>query len=285
MFARMFQIENTRLFKNRLFWAEAAILVGFLMFFFGGMFAISQLMPNEGLEEQIASSIYWPGSLINAVGIAAAGGIGGLLIIVLSSVVVAQGYSHRTFSVWLSRGTPRAVVLLAQFAALALAAVLIVLIAALVGALISGLLTLAVHGSLPLDAVNFGQLGLSVLRTAYTLLPYVTLTMLFAVLVRSAAAALGIGIGYTLIVEGLLVQLLALVGETGGHIVKFLPSMLAQSVNSLNMSTVQLEVTLNGQSAQIPMLEPGLAAVGIAAYTLLFLGLAVWKFRRQDLTA
>lgn len=37
-----------------------------------------------------------------------------------------------------------------------------------------------------------------------------------------------------------------------------------------------------GSGPQLP--DPGWAAVGIAFYTLAFFGLAVWAFRRQDLT-
>lgn len=287
MFARMFQIENTKLFKSRLFWVELALLTAFVVLLFAGLFAIGQFMPNEGLEEH-GATVYWPTSLPNAVGFASGGGLGGLLIMVLTSVIVAQGYSHRTFSLWLGRGTPRMVVVLAQFAALALAATLFVVVATLVGGFVSALITLAMEGSLALGAVDYVQLGLSILRTAYTLLPYVALTMLFAVLTRSAAGALGLGVGYALLVESVLMQLLMLVGEFGGKIARFLPAMLARSVDTLNSAIVpgqDAAVVVNAPMSQVPIFDPAAAAIGIALYTLVFIGLAVWKFRRQDLTA
>lgn len=284
MFARMFQIENTKLFKSRLFWVELVILMGFVVLFFGGMFALSQVLPDEALETQLASTIYWPASLNTAMGLASSGGLGGLLIMVLTSVLVAQGYGHRTFSLWLGRGMPRPVALLAQFAALTLAAALLVATATVVGGLASALVTLAGEGSLSFDAVNYAQLGLSILRTAFTLLPYVALTMLFAVLTRSAAGTLGLSVGYSLLIESVLTQILLFTGEVGQAVVKFVPAVLAQSVNSLNGGTL-VTVTVNGQSPQMPMLDPTPAAIGLALYTLVFLGLAVWQFRRQDLTA
>ncbi len=284
MFARMVQIENTKLFKSRLFWVELAILAGLVVLLFGGMFALSQVLPDEALEAQVAAAMYWPASLNTAMGLASSGGLGGLLIMVLASVLVAHGYSHRTFSLWLGRGMPRPVVLLAQFAVLALAAALLVATATVVGGLVSVLITLGAEGSLTFDAVNYVQLGLSILRTTFTLLPYVAMTMLFAVLTRSAAGTLGLSVGYALLIESVLTQVLLFAGETGRAVVKFVPATLAASVNSLNNSTL-VTVTVNGQAPQIPMLDPVPAAIGLALYTLVFLGLAVWQFRRQDLTA
>jgi ABC-type transport system involved in multi-copper enzyme maturation permease subunit len=71
------------------------------------------------------------------------------------------------------------------------------------------------------------------------------------------------------LVEDVLLQLLGLAGGTWAKIGQYLPAGLGNSLASTN---------------QIDGVSMATAVIGIALYTVLFVGLAVLAFRRQDLT-
>ncbi len=119
------------------------------------------------------------------------------------------------------------------------------------------------------------------LRGAYALMPYAALTMLLAVLTRSMAGALGGGIAVALLGEAIVGQVLGLVGEGGQRIAQFLPSMMGRSLGNLGNAMVS---GYTAPPAEMILLSPGAAAVGLAVYTVVLLALALVIFRRQDLS-
>ena len=125
------------------------------------------------------------------------------------------------------------------------------------------------------------QLALSVLGTAYTLLPYIGLTFLVAILTRSTAAAIAAGLAYALVVEYLAAQLLGLAGGLWAGIARHLPGSLAAALLQTNQRLVEIDLG-SGVEAGLP--DPWAAAGGIALYTIAFVGLSLWAFRRQNLT-
>jgi hypothetical protein len=135
--------------------------------------------------------------------------------------------------------------------------------------LTTAVFTQNLQGSLPFADVDWWQVAWRILRTAYTLLPYAALTFLLAVASRSTVVAVGVSLAYTLLVEDVLIQLLGLVGGTWAKMGQYLPAGLGSSLASIN---------------QAEGVNMATAVTGIALYTLLFVGLAVLAFRRQDLT-
>jgi hypothetical protein len=93
--------------------------------------------------------------------------------------------------------------------------------------------------------------------------------------------AIGGGLAYSLLLEGLFIQLLALVGGKLADVGLYLPAGLARSLLESNAG---LTVEVGGATAPLATgLAPEVAAIGIALYTLLFMGLAMLAFQRQDL--
>ena len=288
MFWNTLRNENTKLLKRSLLWIELALFAGLVLL--AQLVFYLVLQNNLGGEAalpdaqaQLRHMVTWPGALLNVLGFASGNAIGGLLLIILTGAVTAQEYSWRTLHLWLSRGVPRPVLLGARFAGLLLPALLITLTPLLVGGLLSAFFTLQLDGALPLDQVSFIQLGLSLLRTAYTLLPYAALAFLLAVATRSVVVAVGGGLAFALLVEGILIQVLALLGGSLAQIGRYLPAGLSNGLLSLNRAVV-VTLEVNGRQAQLSSLEPLPAAIGIALWTLLFVTLAFSIFRRQDLT-
>lgn len=281
MFWPMTKNELVKMFKRNLLWIELGLLAAVLALFYGALLLATQVAPDQAAAAALRETVVWPGALPGALSLVGGGGLGGLLIIVLASVAVTQGYTARTFALWLSQGTPRAVVLVARFLALMVGALLIVAVGLLAGAVVSGLITLALTGGLPLASLNWGQVALSVLRGAYALMPYAALTVLLAVLTRSMAGALGGGIAVAMLGEAIFGQVLGLVGEGGQRIAQFLPSLMGRSLGNLSSAMVE---GFAAPLAEPILLPPGAAALGLAAYTLVFMALALLVFRRQDLS-
>lgn len=286
MLANAFRMEVTKVFRRRMTWVLVAILVllvagVYLLIYAVAKDALSDPAVSAGTVEEVHGMLCWPGALSSLLGLTGGAGLGGLMLVVLVGAMTAQEYTWRTTHLWLSRGLPRSAFLLAKYATLVVAALLIVLTAVLVASPLTAWFTQQLTGSLNLVDLNLAEMGLSILRTAYTILPYIGLTFLVAILTRSTAAAIGVGLAYTLLVENILVQLLGLAGGMWADVARYAPASLAAALMQTNQRLVEVDLG-SGVNAGLP--SPWAAAGGIALYAVVFLGLSLWAFRRQNLT-
>lgn len=288
MLKATWQLELPKLFKRRMTWVLALSLAVLLVTLDLGMYlmlrnpAALEGRP-EGMEEMMWASLCWPTAFSDLLETAAGNNLGGLLLVILAGAVVAQEYSWRTVNLWLGHGLPRPVFLGAKFVALALACLLLTLVPVLVGVPLTAWFT-AQHSAPPgLADLPLAALLLGTLRTAYTLLPYAALTLMVAVLARSTVAAIGVGLAYALLVEQMAADLLRMAGGLWADLTLYLPGGLARALMRLNREAFGLELGVYG-GRDVETLGPSAAALGIALYTAVFLGMALWTFRRQDLT-
>lgn len=278
MFWNILRMESDKVFRRRLPWIGLVIalipmVILFLVYF------------NVDNSASGARYWVWPGGLTSALAVAngfsPGYGYAAYLLAVVAGMVTAQEYSWRTMQLWLSHGVPRSLLLLAKFA-LALATVLLVVLAfTLVGALVSIILANLPHGSTNTDALDVGALLLSYLRTCYGLLPYVSLTFLLVVVSRSAAVAISGVVLFMLAIELPLTGILSRLGNGYVQAAQFLPFGLAQTMNQQNYAAVHLSMPTLVSAGQT---NPAVAAIGIAVYTVVFCGIALWVFQRQNLT-
>jgi ABC-type transport system involved in multi-copper enzyme maturation permease subunit len=286
MFWNLFRIEQTKLLKRAMLWIEIGLLALLVVVFQLMLFVALRSTPAsaqfpEEVRAQLQEMVTWPLGLNTVLSFAGGNSLGGLLLVVLVGAITGQEYTWRTLHLWLSHGASRAGLLAAKFVALLLPMALIVLTPVLVGGLLTAYFTVTLNGALNPADVDFGQLALDIARTAYTLLPYAALAFLLAVVTRSTVAAIGGSLAYSMLIEGILMQILQFISGTIAKITIYLPAGLAVGV----MGGPAGQVSVNGQTAaSLVYLDPGPAALGIALYTILFVGLAMWAFRRQDLT-
>lgn len=284
MYWKVFSIENTKIYRRKLFWVEIALMALMVLVLQIAIDATVDASINGAAmtadeRTEIKQMITWPGALVNVLNLASGNALGGLLFVVLVGAITAQEYNWRTLNLWLSRGIPRSLMGAAKFTALLLPALLIVLAAMVTGGAITGLLSVQIDGSLHLDQVNLLQLLYSVIRTTYTLLPYGALAFLLAVASRSTVVAISVGLSYVLILESILMQLLGLFGETLRSMIQYMPAALGESLFVLNQA---IDMAASNPSAS--SVNPWIAALGIAVWTLLFLGISLFIIQRQDLT-
>jgi ABC-type transport system involved in multi-copper enzyme maturation permease subunit len=283
MLIKMLAVERKKLLEGRLFWGALAVLlaIGASVFFFmfttrnSGSFSV-----EERLEVTVA--VTWPQSLFGALLMVAQ--LGAPILLALVGALVAQEYGWRTVALWLSHGVPRATVLLARFlcvlgAVLAATAALFLVIAAM-----SAWFTILIYGALDVSSVNFWEALLGIMRTTYTLTPYIGLVFLGGVLTRSIVGAIGSGVLFVLIVEPVMIEIMGALGGSFLTLRMFLPDMLATSVFQLNTAIATVPFPTGMEDAP-ELLGAGPAAVLIALYTVVLLGCSIWIFRRQDLAA
>jgi ABC-type transport system involved in multi-copper enzyme maturation permease subunit len=288
MFWNTLSVENTKILKRRMLWIEIGILSVLIIVLYTIIYATVQTssavqMDSESRQEAL-SLIEWPGALLNSLGLSSGNSLGGLLLMVLIGAATAQEYTWRTMHLWLSRGLSRPVLMVAKYVAVLVPIILIVLTPLIVGGVLTGIFTLQIEKSLPFGQVNWWQLGMSALRTAYTLLPYAALTFMVAIVTRSAAAAIGVSVAYTLLVEGVASMVFTMLGGILRDIVVYLPGSLADGLLTLNATAIGGQEVFSGNgTGLINYLAPIPSAIGLALWTILFLGMAVWSFRRQDL--
>lgn len=289
MLGYLIQIEQTKMSRRLIFWVEMGLLCGFfLLYYVGGV--VTSLQPGVPLHSSIRPSLIpfvtWPRALIDILTLISGNNLGGIVLMVLVAAVVAQEYQWNTISLWLSRGTPRPWLLASRCAALLVAVLLLMVVPLMVGGAVTAALTMLIHGELELSAVNYGQLALGLARALIIALPYFAFTFMMATLTRSVAGGMGSGLGFTFVTEGVLPPLLQAVGA--GQAAMYLPGMLSKSLlqfNSAiaNASLAALPATDPGQASALA--APTVAAVGLVLYAVVFLGIAFYRFQRQDLSA
>ena len=284
MFWHLLSTENTQIYRRRLLWALlvlialVVLLIEIVLYatFENGLSGIA--MPAED-RLNLLQMITWPSALVNVLTLSSGNAFGGLFFVILVGAVTAQEYNWRSLHLWLSRGVPRPMLRSVKFVALITPALLLVLTALVAGGVITAMISVNINDTLHLAEMNFSQVVISTLRTVYTLLPYGAVTYFLAVLSRSTVVAISGGLVYILLLEDISMQMLGLLGDPLQRMIQYMPSTLADTLLSLNQSVIGGVGSFPAGSG-----SPLTATFGIAAWVLLFLGLSIWIFQRQDLS-
>jgi ABC-type transport system involved in multi-copper enzyme maturation permease subunit len=281
MYFNLLAAERTKIFKRSIVWVILASIAAIALI--GNVAQVLTMPENRTSPEALATiqQITWPEALAVLPRLGSGAGMGALLVIILVGTVAGQEYRWRSLHLWLSEGFSRRSLLAAKFLILILTAFLIVLTPLLIGGAHSLFLTPQFNGTLNLAQIDALQVVWNVLRGVYSLFPYIALTLLLAVATRSTVVPVAGGMAYLLIIEALVPQVLAMLGESWARIGLYLPQGLASVLTGINRTTASLDPQV---LSQLPY-SPAAAAAGIAAWTILYLGLALWIFRRQDLSS
>jgi len=291
MFWQMLSIEQTKISRRTMFWVELGLMALTVLALAGLFFGVRQAL-NAGVTEgsnwqiegitgpEAESMLTWPGGLL--VGFTAVYGIGTFLVIVLAGAGTAQEYGWRSFQLWLSRGVPRPLLMLAKFTAVCLTTLLLVIVAVSLGALLTAGFSQAFLDAIPFAEVVWGQVLLNGLLLTLGLLPYAALTLLLAVASRSTVVAIGGGLAFTTLLEPVLSQLAMLLGGRWAELVQYSPRALNGNLRSLTAEIAPSNpfISANASAAGI---ATETAVISLVLYTALFVSLALVIFQRQDL--
>jgi hypothetical protein len=129
---------------------------------------------------------------------------------------------HHTWQA--GRTTATAIGLGAKFTIALIPVLLTVLACLLAGGALTAILSPPLHGTIYADRVNYGELALDTLRTAYIILLYVALSFMLAVLTRSTAVTGSLI--FLLVIETVLNVALPILGKPSAQIAQYIPTNL-----------------------------------------------------------
>ncbi len=207
----------------------------------------------------------------------AVGALAVILLAILTASTIGMDYGVGALRPILVRGTGRWPYLASKFVTLGLLAFGALVVVGL-GAAVSSIVANAMLGPGAAPAMTqdtWGEVGLSLVKTWFSLFPYLALTGFVAILARSSAAGIAIGLAYYFM-EGLAVAILSALFDWFRNVAKF---MLGQNIAAFTEA-----FSLTGGQGGNPDITMLHAFLVLTAYMLGFGALAFWLFQRRDVT-
>ena len=286
----MIRLISAELFKLRkrsmtriLLW----VLLGMTVLFYLLLFAIVQAnvsLPNPSAAENMQNALGLPNAVPFALNVLSS--FGTVLAIILAASAIGSEYNWRTIRVMLTSSESRFKLLSAKLISVVIL-ILIGMVVGLFGGFIMSLITTAIGGyafdfSFATDEYLWDQF-LQFWRTFSVLAPYMLLGFLFAIAGRSVMPGIALGIGI-LFLEGFFTFFMILAGGWIARIPDYLLSVNVDAITALN----DLPQGFGGGpmgggfSSQAP--EISHAFIVLAGYSLVFIVLAFYLFRKRDVT-
>lgn len=228
-----------------------------------GQASLEALLP-EGLAENLLAGFPF---------------FGGVFALMLGVLAIGSDYGWDTLKTLLTQRSGRLRLLCAKLVGLATWLVPFVLALFIAGAGASYAIAAAEHAAV--DWPSIWDLGRAVATGWFILATWAAFGVLLAVLSRGTALAIGLGILYTFVIEGLFS---ALAGEVSwlGPIVEYLLRANAYSL-TVALGVPSEALADNGPGGFFgPFVDGGQAVVVLSAYMATFLFLSAIVFRRRD---
>lgn len=264
MFLKLFSIEWTRLSRRTLLWVSLAACAAYTILSLANFY-------NQNRTELLNGSLKMPGASFDL-----ANALDQLLpaiplLVIIAASTAGSDYAQRTNQHWLMRAS-RTSSLLAKFGMLATLTFAIQILTLLVGGLTGLYFKSGVYHAYTLANINWLAVLAAPFYMTLTYLPYIALTLLLGLALRSTFLGVMLGLGYTQFLEFLLAGLFYGQGWT-----KWL-------FTNLHFSATFLLNAIGNRAVELPthILPPGAALLTCAAYTSIYLALAIWLYRRQD---
>lgn len=204
---------------------------------------------------------------------------GGVLALMLGVLTFGSEYGWGTLRTLFIQRPGRLQVFAAKLLALAMALIPFVLVVYAMGALAGSAIALREGADIALPSASLLVRGLA--AGWLILAVWTALGVLLAVFSRGTALAVGIGILYALVIEGLLSALASQVSAVDRIVEFFLRANAYSLVTTLGVAAD--DVANNGPgSFSGPFVGGGQALLVLAAYAAVFLLVSGWLLRRRD---
>ncbi len=263
MFFHMLSVEFTRLTRRTLFWLTLATCALYTGLSLANFYTLNRPQLISGDLKMPGVSFDLANSLDQLL-------VGIPFLVVIAANMMGNDYSQRTNQQWLMR-VPRSTSLLAKLTLLALLTIAIQFVVLVVGGLVGFYYKQYVYGAPDSLNVNWLATAAAPFYMPLVNLPYLALALLLAVGIRSTFFSAIVGLGYTQVLEYLLV------GFSKADWTRWLFTNVHFSASFLLNSI--------GNRTVVPparILAPTPALFTAAAYTLVLAALALWLYRRQD---
>lgn len=267
MFLRLLAIETRKTIKHPALWmglAALAFLLGMFILLSHLQIANRQETPSGGLEKDLLT------------GLAFYDWIGVLVYAVTASVIAAFDYPDRSIQLWLTRGVTRPLLLFARLIVVLFFGFLMVCFSVAVILGVGALSRTLFFGTVNASNLNLSALLPVILRMFWSAVPYLALTVLFAVISRSPLFAAGGTIVYGSVFEMFAVQ----AAHKFPTLVRHLPVSLSQVLQTFNAALDRTAPPLPADAASMPEIR---AILLIGVLLAAFSAASLVIFSRQDL--
>jgi ABC-2 type transport system permease protein len=206
---------------------------------------------------------------------------GGVLALILGVLAVGSDFGWDTLKTLFTQRPSRLRILAAKLAALAVALVPFVLAVFTLGAIAS--VAIAWAEGAPIAWPSVGQLVAATSAGWFMLIVWAFFGVLLGVATQGTAMAIGIGILYALVIEGIVSAIISQVGWLEGTVQYSLRANAYSLVAALGAPTSTFAD--NGPGAYFgPYVDMGQALIVLTGYITIFVGLAAMLLQRRDIT-
>lgn len=264
----LLQSELFRLRKRPQSW----ILLLIMFLATGGLYvafaiAAAAVSEPEGIrDELVLPRVFQSGMQLSSL-------VGFILIVVMAAGLIGNEYGWNTIRPLIARSRSRAGLLTAKWLTVAIYTVVLFLFGLVVAVGFSAV-TSAIAGNFEgVSGALLGDWAVSFLRLLISNAPYVALAFTLALITRSNAAGISIGIGLAFI-EPLIWALLRLVGDTFERAETF----------GIAYSSTKLS-NMNGHNEVVSAVDAWRAVIVMTIYTVVFVVASYVTFQRRDVTS
>lgn len=286
----MIRLINAELFKLRkrlMTRVLLFVLIGIVIILYLLLLAISKFtLPAHGPDEiaDIQKLLGLPIALPFALSILSS--FGGILAVILVASSIGNEYNWHTIRTILICSESRFSLLGAKLISTGIL-ILTGMVIGLITGFIMSLITTAIGGyTFDFSFINGGYLWdqfLQFWRTFYVLIPYVLLGFLLSIVGRSAMPGIALGIG-VFFLESIITTFMSLAGNWIAEIPKYMLSTNVRAITSQASlpQGVSVGTGVSNASSQLPGIPH--AVITLAIYSLLFIILSFYLFRKRDVT-
>ncbi len=266
MFFQLLSIEWTRLSRRSLLWLSLAACALYTGLSLANFYTLNRPALISGTLKMPGASFDLANSLDQLL-------IAIPFLVIIASSVMGNDYSQRTNQHLLMRAS-RSSSLLAKVTMLTIVTVGIQALTLVVGGLVGFYYKHYVYGVTDVLNVNWSATAAAPLYMTLVNLPYLALTLALAVWLRSTFFSAVVGLGYAQVLDFMLSGIFHGAGWT-----KWL-------FTNVHFSASFLLNALGSRTVEPPshVLSPIPALIVAAVYTMVLLAIAVWLYRRQDLS-
>lgn len=251
------------------------LAVGFIAIFYAILFLVYQFGPTSDRPDMQESVMV---SNIFENGMQMFGFFGGILMVIVASSLIGSEYSWNTLRPLVARASSRSGLLSAKWILVALYTLLMVLVGIVGSIVVSMVTSLLMDTSVSIPADIWDDFAIGAVRWFVASIPYTALAFAVALITRSNAAGIAIGIGVSF-VEPLIFGLISLLAETLEAVQEY---GIAWNVQQLANISTQDD---GGFMDPVPASQVWQSAGILGVYVAIFVVTSYVIFNRRDITS
>jgi ABC-2 type transport system permease protein len=269
------QSELFRLRRRPQTWIMPILAVAFIGMFYGVLFLVYQFGPTSDRSDMQESVMV---ANIFENGMQMFGFFGGILTVIVASSLIGSEFSWNTLRPLVARASSRSGLLSAKWIVVALYTVFMVIVGIAGSMVLAAVTSLLMDTSISLPSGAWDEFAVGLVRWIVAMLPGSAIAFAAALLTRSNAAGIAIGIGISF-VEPLIFGLLSILADVFETAQEYgIAWNVAQLINISTQSD-------GGFQDPVDAAQVWQSAAILAVYVAIFVAATYYVFRRRDITS